>query len=347
MCRTSANGSNRKIPVSSSALIAATASGRECRSGRLLVQTGAASAGGRHHRVCLRPAGHVPLRHKRIARHGLPGTEHRLHSQRYMKCGIGKRGYCSYSGVAYVCARMASYSPMSRSRNSGRKIPTTDLREQLRQCLVQMKGCFLALGNVDYGLYLMGWEVPAGRAACCRRYAGRHHCRTQAERYLGGLARERFKHLLFLDALNSARSCGSVVFLDASAIAARFPEHSTRRFSTCGIVVMGCRPMAPKRGCWGGHNGSIKLTEVLTETVETTLEALSNLLQSLIREPSLPRDRRQPAACGGLPMMTPEQAVPVPTSSAPPERLLPCWFRASEPLPAGFRFCSRCGRRPC
>jgi len=161
----------------------------------------------------------------------------------------------------------------------------TDLRKQLRKCLVE-RVCFLALGNVDYGDDGLG--VRLGERLVAAGMPDVIIAGTTPERYLGRLARERFEHLLFLDAVEFGAAAGSVVFLDASAIAARFPQISTHKISLAALSLW-AEANGAKAWLLGVQPGSIKPTQGLTETVETTLEALSSLLQSLRPQPSLPR----------------------------------------------------------
>jgi len=104
----------------------------------------------------------------------------------------------------------------------------TDLRGQLRQCLAG-RVCFLSLGNVDYGDDALG--VRLGERLLAAGMPDVIIAGTTPERYLGELTRERFEHVLFLDAVEFAAAAGSVVFLDASAISARFPQISTHKIS--------------------------------------------------------------------------------------------------------------------
>jgi hydrogenase 3 maturation protease len=161
----------------------------------------------------------------------------------------------------------------------------TDLREQLRQCLFG-RACFLALGNVDYGddglgVRLGEWLLAAGMSDVT--IAG-----TTPERYLGGLARERFEHIVFLDAVEFGGAAGSVVFLDASAIAAKFPQISTHKISLATLSQW-AEACGTKAWLLGVEPESLKPGQRLTETVETTLEALSSLLQSLRPQTSMPQ----------------------------------------------------------
>jgi hydrogenase maturation protease len=160
----------------------------------------------------------------------------------------------------------------------------TDLREQLQQCLVG-RVCFLGLGNVDYGDDGLG--VRLGEQLIAAGMPSVTIAGTTPERYLGGLTRERFEHVLFLDAVEFGAAAGSVVFLDASAITARFPQISTHKISLAALSQW-AEANGTKTWLLGVEPESLKPGQCLTETVETTLEALSNLLQSLRLQPSPP-----------------------------------------------------------
>jgi hydrogenase maturation protease len=168
----------------------------------------------------------------------------------------------------------------------------TDLGEQLRQCLAG-RVCFLALGNEDYGDDGLG--VGLGKRLLAIGMQDVTLAGTTPERYLGGLMRERFEHVLFLDAVEFGAAPGSVVLLDASAISARFPQISTHKISLA-VLSQWAQDNGAKAWLLGVQPESLKPGQRLTETVETTLEALSSLLESLRPQPSLPTAGSQPIA---------------------------------------------------
>jgi hydrogenase maturation protease len=167
-----------------------------------------------------------------------------------------------------------------------------DLREQLQQCLVG-RVCFLALGNVDYGDDGLG--VRLGERLLAAGLPDVILAGTMPEHYLGGLARERFAHVLFLDAVAFGAAAGSVVLLDASAMAARFPQISTHKISLATLSQW-AEANGVKAWLLGVEPESLKPGQRLSETVETTLEALGGLLQSLRPQSSLPPAGSQPGA---------------------------------------------------
>ena len=160
----------------------------------------------------------------------------------------------------------------------------TDLREQLRQCLVD-RVCFLALGNVDYGDD--GFGVRLGERLIAAGISDVTIAGTTPERYLGALARERFGHAVFLDAVEFGGAAGSVVFLDASAIVAKFPQVSTHKIAL-STLAQWLEANGTQTWLLGVEPVSLKPGQRLTETVESTLDALSSLLQSLGPQPSFP-----------------------------------------------------------
>ena len=111
------------------------------------------------------------------------------------------------------------------------------------------------------------------------------------------MARERFEHLLFLDAVEFGTTAGSVVFLDASAIAARFPQISTHKISLA-VLSLWAEANGAKAWLLGVQPGSIKPGQRLTEIVETTLDTL-RLAAKPQAAAIAAADRRQPAARGG------------------------------------------------
>ena len=103
-----------------------------------------------------------------------------------------------------------------------------DLRQQLRDCL-RRRVCFMGLGNIDYrddgfGVRLAEELLNAGVPEVV--LAG-----TSPERSISRIANNGFEHLIFLDAVEFGGAPGSVVFLNAGEMAARFPLVSTHKIS--------------------------------------------------------------------------------------------------------------------
>jgi hydrogenase maturation protease len=119
----------------------------------------------------------------------------------------------------------------------------------------------MGIGNVDYGddgfgVRLAEKLIEAGTPDVV--VGG-----TSPDRCLGRVVEEGFNHLVFLDAVECGGTPGSVVLLNTEEIVARFPQVSTHNIS------LGVQPESLKRA------GS------LTTRVQTTLDALGELLCSL------------------------------------------------------------------
>jgi hydrogenase maturation protease len=162
----------------------------------------------------------------------------------------------------------------------------TDLRQQLEQSLAG-RVCFLGLGNVDYG--------DDGLGVCLSemlRQAGMTNALaagTAPERYLTELARQGFEQVVFLDAVEFGGAPGSVVFLDAVAIAARFPQISTHKISL-SLLAQWAEGNGMKAWLLGVEPESLQFRQSLSAAVRATLEALSALLQSLQSPQTLSRN---------------------------------------------------------
>ncbi|MCX7824837.1 MAG: hydrogenase maturation protease [Verrucomicrobiae bacterium] len=178
-----------------------------------------------------------------------------------------------------------------------------DLRKQLRQCL-QGRVCLMALGNTDYGddafgvrlgesLMRLGWQnvVLAG---------------TMPERLLGRVANDGYDHVVFLDAVEFGGAPGSVVFLSADEMGARFPQVSTHKLSL-GLLAKWVEASG-KTKAWllGVQPESLKCASVLTPTMQRTLKALRELLCEMF----VPSRRREEADSAKT------EPVRLPTSAA-------------------------------
>jgi hydrogenase maturation protease len=92
---------------------------------------------------------------------------------------------------------------------------------------------------------------------------------------------EGFDHLVFLDAVEFGGAPGSVVFLDSGEMAARFPQISTHKISL-GVWAMWVEAAGTTKA-WllGVQPESLKPSQSLTPTMQTTLASLRQLLCSL------------------------------------------------------------------
>jgi hydrogenase maturation protease len=153
-----------------------------------------------------------------------------------------------------------------------------DLDQQLRECL-KGRVCLMGLGNVDlgddgFGVRLAEELVAAGVPDVI--VAG-----TTMDRYLGSVVDEGFDHLLFLDAVEFGGAPGSVVFLDSGEMAARFPQVSTHKISLGVWATWVEATGRTKAWLLGVQPESLKPSQSLTPTMQTTLASLRQLLCNL------------------------------------------------------------------
>ena len=154
----------------------------------------------------------------------------------------------------------------------------SDLHEQLRYCL-DGRACLMGIGNMDWGDD--GFGVRLAEKLLRDGTPDVIVAGTAPERYLGRVVDEGFDHLIFLDAVDFGGIPGSVVFLNASEVAARFPPISTHHISL-GLLAKWVEANSRTR-VWllGVQAESLKRAGPLTPKVETTLETLNGLLGGL------------------------------------------------------------------
>jgi hydrogenase maturation protease len=154
----------------------------------------------------------------------------------------------------------------------------SDLHEQLRRCF-QKRVCLMGLGNVDCGDD--GFGVRLAEKLRYHGTSGVIAAGTSPEQYLGRVATEGFDHVIFLDAVHFGGIPGSVVFLNAREIAARFPQISTHHISL-GLLAKLVEANGRVRA-WllGVQAESLRGVGTLTPKVEKTLETLGELLGDL------------------------------------------------------------------
>jgi hydrogenase 3 maturation protease len=157
-----------------------------------------------------------------------------------------------------------------------------DLRDQLESCFAGQV-CLMGMGNVDYGDD--GFGVRLAEKLLAEGMPGVVVAATSPERYLGQVADRGFDHLLFLDAVEFGGHPGSVVFMDAEQLIPRFPQISTHKISL-GVLAKWVEANG-KTKAWllGVEPESTKPAAQLTPAVQTTLEALTELLCSVRPEP--------------------------------------------------------------
>jgi hydrogenase 3 maturation protease len=150
-----------------------------------------------------------------------------------------------------------------------------DLREQLEQCFVG-RVCLMGLGNTDYsddGFGVRLAETLAAAGVPDVIVAG-----TSPDCFIGRVANGGYDVLIFLDAVEFGGAPGSVVFLDASEMAARFPQISTHKISL-GTLAKWVESSSPTRAhLLGVQPQSLKPGTELTMTLRHTLDALASLM---------------------------------------------------------------------
>jgi hydrogenase maturation protease len=153
-----------------------------------------------------------------------------------------------------------------------------DLREQLGECF-QGRFCLMGLGNVDYGDDGLGVRLAEKLAAAGVPdviVAG-----TMPERFIDSAIAEDFDNLIFLDAVEFDAPAGSVVFLNADEMAARFPQISTHKISLGLLAKLVEEKGKTMARLLGIQPESLKSTGELSPVVLETLEILNDLLCEL------------------------------------------------------------------
>jgi hydrogenase maturation protease len=154
----------------------------------------------------------------------------------------------------------------------------SNLREQLERCL-EGRVCLMGLGNVDHGDD--GFGVRLAETLIEAEVTDVVIAGTSPDRCLGRVVKEGFDHLVFLDAVEFGDAPGSVVLLGAEEIAARLPQVSTHNISV-GLLAKWVEANGNTRA-WllGVQPESLKPAKSLTPKVQTTLDALGELLCTL------------------------------------------------------------------
>jgi len=153
----------------------------------------------------------------------------------------------------------------------------TDLREQLRTCF-QGRVCLMGLGNVDYGDD--GFGVRLAEDLIARGMNDVIVAGTTPDRWIGRLA-DPFDHIIFLDAVEFGDAPGCAVFLDSGEISVAFPQISTHKISLGVLAQWAEANGETKAWLLGVQPQSLRPAPILSQKLETTLEALRELLLSL------------------------------------------------------------------
>jgi hydrogenase maturation protease len=196
-----------------------------------------------------------------------------------------------------------------------------DLREQLQQ-LLQGRVCLMGLGNVDYGDDGFGVRLaeelksegrnpkadgnPKSEDRSPGLVSGSSDLGLRAsfglrtsdfgfgsqvivadttpERFISRVADEGFDLVIFLDAVEFGAAPGSVVLLDSSEMAARFPQASTHKLSL-GLLARQIEANGrTKAWLLGVQPESLRPGEQLTPTVRASLELLLELVRHVSTE---------------------------------------------------------------
>ena len=151
-----------------------------------------------------------------------------------------------------------------------------DLREQLEQCFVG-RVCLMGLGNTDYsddgfGVRLAESLAEAGVPDVI--IAG-----TTPDRFIGRVADGGFDTLIFLDTVEFGGAPGSVIFLGAEEMSARFPQISTHKISLGTLAQWVEAGGSTRARLLGVQPQSLKPGVALTATVRNTLDILAGLVK--------------------------------------------------------------------
>jgi hydrogenase maturation protease len=153
-----------------------------------------------------------------------------------------------------------------------------DLREQLGECF-QGRTCLMGLGNTDYGDDGLGVRLAEKLAAAGVPdviVAG-----TMPERFIDSATADAFDYLVFLDAVEFGAPPGSVVFLNAEEMAARFPQISTHKISLGLMAKLVEEKGRTRARLLGIQPESLKSSGELSNVVRDTLDLLSSLIIEL------------------------------------------------------------------
>lgn len=150
-----------------------------------------------------------------------------------------------------------------------------DLREQIGRC-VEGRVCLMGLGNPslgDDGLGVRLAEELAGVGVPGVVVAG-----AEPERYMGRVLEAGYDHLILLDAVDFGGEPGSVVWLDGSALASRWPQVFTHKVSL-GLLARWAESGGKTRA-WllGVQPETLRPAGRLSPAVQATLEILRDWL---------------------------------------------------------------------
>lgn len=154
-----------------------------------------------------------------------------------------------------------------------------DLCQQLESVL-RGRVAIVGVGNTDYGDD--GFGVRLAEQLASSGLAGVIVAGNTPERFIGRIADEGFDTVLFLDAVEFGAAPGSAVLLDSDEMAAKFPQLSTHKISLGLLSTWVESNGTTKAWLLGVQPESLKAAVGLTNTMQTTLDVLTELLSGLM-----------------------------------------------------------------
>lgn len=150
-----------------------------------------------------------------------------------------------------------------------------DLRRQLTDSL-HGRVCWVGLGNIDladdgFGVRLAERLHEAGLPNVV--IAG-----TAPDRFMADITGRGFAHVVFLDTVEFGGASGSTILVNAGEIVSRFPQVSTHKISLSLLAKWVEASGRTKAWLLGVQPKSVARGKQLTPAVETTLNALCELL---------------------------------------------------------------------
>ena len=160
-----------------------------------------------------------------------------------------------------------------------------EFQRRLDQCL-QGKVCLVGVGNVDFGDD--GFGVCLAETVRIETGLPVIIAGTQPEVALGSCGRNAPDNLVFLDAVELGAAPGSAVLLDADETVSRLPQISTHKISLGLLAKCVEANCTTKAWLLGVQPASLKAGSGFSPAVQTTLDALSELISaSLTQEVAL------------------------------------------------------------
>jgi hydrogenase maturation protease len=168
-----------------------------------------------------------------------------------------------------------------------------DLRDDLRRRLTA-RVCLVGIGNPDRGDD--GFGARLAEAVRTLGYPDVIVAERTPERYMTQLSRGDFQTVLFLDAVEMGAAPGGVVLLEGREIVARYPQVSTHKLSLGALARLIETEGSTRVFLLGVQPQSVDNASGLSESVQTTLEVLRDLLAEV-----LPVGTEPLAVCGERP----------------------------------------------